>query len=87
MSTKLPHEDTFNLAICEEISTLVKNRKVNDQSEKRKFKRKLEKEVLRLFTKQGEEKEKKKLVSMYHNVRLPRVPNCYREVREVLDCM
>lgn len=58
MTTKWPKEGTFDVALCEEMETLIKNYKmksINMKKEKRETKREKEKEVLALFKKEGED--------------------------------
>ncbi len=56
--TKWPKEGTFDVSLCEETETLIKNHKTKGNSkkrEKREAKREKEKEVLALFKKEGED--------------------------------
>ncbi len=56
--TKWPKEGTFDVSLCEEMETLIKNHKTKGNSkkrEKREAKREKEKEVLALFKKEGED--------------------------------
>ncbi len=52
--TKWPKEGTFDVALCEEMETLIKNHKTKGNSKKREAKREKGKEVLALFKKEGE---------------------------------
>lgn len=49
MKTKWPKDGTFDLALCEEIETLIKNYKAKDKSKLREVKGGKEQEVLRFF--------------------------------------
>ncbi len=51
---KWPKEGTFDVALCEEMETLIKNHKTKGNSKKREAKREKGKEVLALFKKEGE---------------------------------
>ncbi|XP_058608386.1 uncharacterized protein LOC131524952 [Onychostoma macrolepis] len=52
--TKWPKEGTFDVALCEEMETLIKNYKTKSLNKKREAKREKEKEVLAMFKKEGE---------------------------------
>ncbi len=54
MMTKWPAEGTFDVALCKEMETLIKNHKTKGNSKKRETKNAKEKEVLALFKKEGE---------------------------------
>lgn len=57
MVTRWPEEGTFDVALCEEMETLVKNYKTKEMSKKnkkREEKREREQEILALFKKEGE---------------------------------
>ncbi len=54
MMTKWPKEGTFDVAMCEEMETLIKNYKNKSISKKRReLKRQKEKEVIAMFKKEG----------------------------------
>ncbi|MGL4357384.1 MAG: hypothetical protein ACRCSY_01595, partial [Cetobacterium sp.] len=57
MITKWPKEGTFDVTLCEEMETLIKNYKIKSslKKKKRENKREKEKAVLALFRKEGEE--------------------------------
>ncbi len=56
LMTKWPKEGTFDVSLCEEMETLIKNHKTKGLSAKRKKREiKREKEVLALFKKEGED--------------------------------
>ncbi len=52
MMTKWPKEGTFDVAMCEEMETLIKNYK-NKSKKRRELKRQKEKEVIAMFKKEG----------------------------------
>lgn len=54
MGTKWPKEGTFDVSVCEEMETLIKNHKAKDTGKKRKNKRARESEVMKMFKVEGE---------------------------------
>ncbi len=53
MMTKWPKEGTLDVALCEEMETLIKNHKTKSISKKREAKREKEKEEIAMFKKKG----------------------------------
>lgn len=53
IGTKWPEGETFDVSVCEEMETLIKNYKPNDKKQKRKNKRERENEILKMFKDEG----------------------------------